>query len=247
MNDGNTVSGDCTTNANIPYVKMTITTGDNDALIYPIKQGETIRIKLQGQTKVVAKSTNDDRDQEIYHSGRNKDDWWINQYRIRQMPNTDVAKIFNNRTSQLYDVYGYTYMDEYNSTPVGNEYVLSGLGENIDLWIKAQEDMFLVIFNLGARISNTLMQTTDKLFSWYMNVSVEEVHTYLDGIYQTVLPQVSEMIGQYLLDLLNRYVWPAIATYVATNAIAGIVRYQRAIQDAQPIIEEVEDAIIPLQ
>lgn len=247
MNDTNTTSGDCITNGNIPYVKMNITTGDCDAMIYPMKQNETIQLRLQGQIKIVAKSAIDDRDQEIFHSGRNKDDWWINEYRVRQMENTDVAKIFNNRSSQLYDVIGYDYLGQYNLTPLGSEYPLSGLGENINLSIRAQEDMFLVIFNLGARISNNVMQTADQLFSWFVNVTINQVYAFVDGVFEYVIPRVSQVIGSYLVSLLSYYLWQKLIEYVNANAIGGLLEYNNAINTAQPIITEVEDAIIPVQ
>lgn len=247
MNDGNSTSGDCITNGNIPYVQTELSTGKCDAMIYPMKQNESIQLILRGQTKVVAKSAYDNRDQEVYHCGTNKDDWWINQYRLKQMNSSDVGKIYNNRTSQLYDVYGYSYSGEYNTTSLGNIYSLSGYGENIQLDIRAQEDMYLVIFNLGARISNTIMETTDQLFTWASNVTINMVYALVDGVYEYVIPRVSIIIGKYLVNLLSYYLWSNINDYIQNNAVSGQIEYNQAVNRAQPIITEVEDALIPIQ
>lgn len=246
-NDGNDITGDCTTNGNIPYFQVNLATGKCDALVYPLRANETIKLHLQGQTKVVAKSLFDNRNQEIFHSGTIADDWYINQYRAKKMDSNTTSQIFNNRTSQLYEVSAYDFDGQYRTCTLGNDYTIAGQGENVKLWIKAQEDMFVVIFNLGARILDSTMKIIDEVYTWYSNITIEYVYAFVDGVFEYVIPRVSTLVGQYLVSLLGYYLWTPIQEYVNNNAVGGQLEFQTAIHTAQPIIEEVDDALIPIQ
>lgn len=246
-NDGESTIGNSVTNGNIPYFQVNLSTGKCDAMIYPMRANETIKLHLQGQTKVVAKSVFDNRNQEIFHAGAVADDWYINQYRLKKMDSDVTSQIYNSRTSQLYDVFAYEFDGMYRNATLGNDYVLAGHGENINLWIKAQEDMFVVIFNLGARILDSTMQLIGDVFTWYSNVTIEQVYAFVDGVFQYVIPRVSTLVGEYLVSLLGYYLWNPIVDYVNANAVGGQLEYYNAIHAAQPIIEEMEDALIPIQ
>lgn len=245
--DGNDITGDCTTNGNIPYFQVNLATGKCDAMIYPLRANESIKLHLEGQTKVVAKSVFDNRNQEIFHSGTVANDWYMNQYRAKKMDSDTTSQIYNNRTSQLYNVTAYDFDGQYRQCVLGNDYVIAGHGENVNLWIKAQEDMFVVIFNLGSRILDSAMQLVDEVYTWYSNITIEYVYAFVEGVFEYVIPRVSALVGQYLVNLLGYYLWTPIVDYVNNNAVGGQLNYFNSIHTAQPIIEEVDDALIPIQ
>lgn len=245
--DGNDITGDCTTNGNIPYFQVNLATGKCDAMIYPLRANESIKLHLEGQTKVVAKSVFDNRNQEIFHSGTVANDWYMNQYRAKKMDSDTTSQIYNNRTSQLYNVTAYDFDGQYRQCVLGNDYVIAGHGENVNLWIKAQEDMFVVIFNLGSRILDSAMQLADEVYTWYSNITIEYVYAFVEGVFEYVIPRVSALVGQYLVNLLGYYLWTPIVDYVNNNAVGGQLNYFNSIHTAQPIIEEVDDALIPVQ
>lgn len=235
------------TNSNIPYVQVDLTTGRCDAMIYPLQHGDSMRIKLNGNFKVVARGINDTRNQTVYQSGWFANDWLINKYRLKKMTDTESCHIWNNRTSQLYDVYEYMCDGIAHSLDLGQEYVFTdGPHQDMTLEIRARDDMYLVIFNLGKRITQSMVEIADTVFTWFCNVTVEFVETLVEGVRQYVIPRVSLVIGQYLLTLLQQYLLPAVQQYIADNAADGANQYYQSIAQAQPIIEEVQDAIIPV-
>lgn len=230
-------------NSNIPYVQTTIQTGKNDTIIYPVHQGDSLRIRLEGNCKLVAKGADDIRDQTIFESGWTASDYLVNKYTAFHDSASHKCVLDNSHTSQLYSID--SYVEDGLINTIGAERIESNMPvEDMTLNLTALQDMFLVIFNRGRRFTN-ISQVSQYACTWFVNYTIEQVKMLVEGVYQYVVPRATLFIGQYLISLLSGYLFPNLIEYV-NNASSGQVEYQNAIDNQQPIIEEVEDAIVPI-
>lgn len=234
---------DSLVNSNIPFVQTNIATGINDSLIYPIHQGDSIRLRLEGNCKVVAKGADNNLDQAIFDSGYRSGDYLVNKYRVNQQNQTLKCFIDNSHTSQLYSVD--SYVKNGLITPVHEVMIeIDEVVEEMTLNLTALQDLYLVIFNRGRAYSD-LGQSILYAKTWFTNYTIEQARILVEGIYNYVVPRATLFIGDYLLRLLQGYLFPNLIEYV-NNAYGGQIEYRNSVRDQQPIIEDVEDAIVPI-
>lgn len=237
------LSIDSLVNSNIPFVQTNIATGINDTLIYPIHQGDSVRIRMEGNCKIVAKGADSSEDQTVFDSGYREGDYLVNKYRAAQQNSTLQCFIDNSHTSQIYSID--SYVKNGLITPVHEVKVqIDEVVEDMTLNLTALKDLYLVIFNRGRAYSD-LGQSVLYAKTWFTNYTIEQVKILVEGVYKYVVPRATIFVGEYLVRLIQGYLFPNLIEYV-NNAYGGQIEYRNSVRDQQPIIEDVEDAIVPI-